>query len=131
VLDVLHLTPNPFDAGSLSLPKLISDLAVIYMVAYIGGFVISALPCVLLHLFAARYRIRNPLFYAVAGGVLGLLAFELAVVLPAIRSASVQPEMVHWYRLRLIPMGCAVGLVYWGIAGRHFGTQLASAKTTP
>ena len=130
-LNMLHSTSKPFDAGSLSMPKLIAGIGLLYLITYVVGFLISALPCVLLHLFATRYRIRNPLFYAVAGGLLGLLAFELAVVLPAIQSASVQPDTVHWYRVRLIPMGCAAGLVYWGIAGRHFGRQSAPTKVVP
>jgi len=123
---MLHSTSKPFGAGSLSTPKLISGLGLLYLITYVAGFLISALPCVLLHLFAARYRIRNSLFYGVVGGLLGLHAFELAVDLPAIQSASVQPDTVHWYRVRLIPMGCAAGLVYWGIAGRHFGKKVGT-----
>ena len=124
IVHAQHTTPGFFIPLPLSLQRMIFGIAFYFVLVWVAGFFISALPCVLLHLFAARFRIRHPLFYVVAGGLLGLLAFELAVVLPELRSAAIRPDTIHWYWVRMISVGCVAGLVYWVIAGRHFGRKL-------
>lgn len=121
-----HTTPGFLIPLPLSLPRMIFGIAFYFVLVWVAGFFISALPCVLLHLFAARFRIRNPLFYVVAGGLLGLLAVAVAVAvgMPEFQSASVRLDTVHWYKVRLITVGCVAGLAYWIIAGRHFGRKL-------
>lgn len=112
-----------------NLPTMIFGGVFLFTLVWVAGFFISALPCVLLHLFAARFRIRNPLFYFVAGGLLGLLA--VAASLPELQSASVRLDVIHWYSVRPITVGSAAGLVYWIIAGRHFGRQPSSNEAIP
>ncbi|MCX4165085.1 MULTISPECIES: hypothetical protein [Paraburkholderia] len=101
---------------------LIGTFCFLFVVIYIAGFFISALPCVLLHLFAAHFRIGNPIFYVVAGGLLGLFGFAIAFLLPS-HFSPMRPNILHWYLTRLVPVSCAVGLVYWAIAGRYFRKQ--------
>lgn len=124
-----HTTPGFLISLPLSLPRMIFGIAFYFVLVWVAGFFVSALPCVLLHLFAARFRIRNPLFYVVAGGLLGLLA--VAVSMPEFQSASVRLDTVHWYKVRLITVGCVAGLVYWIIAGRHFGRRPGSNNAIP
>lgn len=52
---------------------LLSDCFLIVVIWLPAAF-FSALPCALLNLFVSRYRVRSPLFYALAGCALGLLA---------------------------------------------------------
>lgn len=127
IVHAQHTTPGFFVPLPTGLPRMIFGIGFYFMLVWIAGFFISALPCVLLHLFAARFRIRNPLFYVVAGGLLGLLAVAAAVSLPEFQSNAVRLDTVHWYKVRLITVGCVAGLVYWIIAGRHFGKKVDTA----
>ena len=131
IVHAQHTTPGFLVPLPPSLPRMLFGAAFFFMLVWVAGFFISALPCVLLHLLAARFRIRNPLFYVVAGGLLGLLAFELAVVLPDLQSAAIRPDTIHWYWVRMISIGCVAGLVYWIIAGRYFGRGLGTATAVP
>ncbi|MGF6994644.1 hypothetical protein [Paraburkholderia sp. GAS32] len=125
VVHAQHTTPGFLIPLPMSLPRMIFGIGFYFMLVWVAGFFISALPCVLLHLLAARFRIRNPLFYVVVGGLLGLLAVAVAVSMPEFQSASVRLDTVHWYKVRLITVGCVAGLIYWIIAGRHFGRKLS------
>jgi hypothetical protein len=131
IVHAQHTAPGFLIPLPLSLPRMIFGIAFYFVLVWVAGFFISTLPCVLLHLFAARFRIRNPLFYVVAGGLLGLLAVAVAVSMPEFQSASVRLDVIHWYTVWLITVGSAAGLVYWIIAGRRFGRQPSSNEAIP
>lgn len=131
IVHAQHTMPGFLIPLPLSLPRMIFGIAFYFVLVWVAGFFISALPCVLLHLFAARFRIRNPLFYVVAGGLLGLLAVAVAASLPEFQSASVRLDVIHWYTVWLITVGSAAGLVYWIIAGRRFGRRPSSNEAIP
>jgi hypothetical protein len=116
-------TPEPFEAVRTNSLVAAVNLTMYFVLIFMAGFFITALPCVLLHLFVARYHIRHPLFYVVAGGMLGLIA--LAVEMSFSRFETHPSEQNHWYMMRLIPMSCVAGLVYWYAAGRHFGKRIS------
>jgi hypothetical protein len=114
-------TPEPFEVVRTNPLVVGANLTMYFVLIFMAGFFITALPCVLLHLFVTRYNIRHPLFYVVAGGMLGLLASAAGMSFS--RFAPHPSEQNHWYMMRLIPMSCVAGLVYWYAAGRHFGKR--------
>jgi hypothetical protein len=67
-------TPEPFEMVWTSPLVATFNITMFFILVFMAGFFITASPCVQLHLFAARYHIRHPLFYVVAGGMFGLLA---------------------------------------------------------
>jgi hypothetical protein len=54
------------------LPTMIFGVLFLFTLVWVAGFFILALPCVLLHLFAARFQIRSPLFYGWRVGSMAL-----------------------------------------------------------
>lgn len=111
---------------------LLSD-CVFIVVVWIPAAFFSALPCVLLNLFACRYRIRNPFFYVLMGCSLALLAVTPLISATAgwtwyTDPPNPPPPPAFWQEFHSIAnifavAGAIAGLTYWFAAGRHFHSK--------
>lgn len=72
---------------------------------------LTGLPASLVIWFGEWLRIRSVLFYAATGVAIGLLVRALIF------------GIVHPFSVAFAVAGCAAGLVYWTVAGRHAGRE--------
>jgi hypothetical protein len=108
---------------------LLSD-SLFIIVLWLPALLFSALPCVLLHLFASRFQIRSLLFYIPMGCVLALLAVAPMVSATSgwtwyTDPSSSLPPVGFWQTVHSIApvftvAGAIAGLSFWIAAGRHF-----------
>ncbi|WP_145928109.1 hypothetical protein [Bradyrhizobium neotropicale] len=70
--------------------------------------VLTAIPAVIVIGLTERFRVRSLLFYVCSGGVTGGLGQSLLEL--------------SFFRIWVFALaGCAAGLIYWYVAGRHAG----------
>jgi|GEM_PF-1810240 len=112
-------------------------LVLMFAVSWMFAIGITALPCAALSLLARAFRIRNWIFYLLAGIALGMLA---------VRAHIEFFNSVHWYTdppdekdvtwlqglfsvgRFLVPSGAVGGMLFWRIAGKHYRSTDAKSR---
>jgi hypothetical protein len=112
-------------------------------VAMVSGFVavLALIPTVIVGIYAERAGVRSPVFYAVAGALIGLGAlglYSLALIwrsnsplseaLPPDMAAIGFGSIIAGVAAVVALAGIAAGLTYWAIAGRWAGRRLSLAS---
>jgi hypothetical protein len=96
--------------------------------AFVAAF--SFVPAVVIILITETFRLRSVIFYAVAGGLIGLFCgYTLGFVEPMPQFQFNMPLGTNFELLAAA--GIAAGLVYWLIAGRNAGLWHAPALAGP
>jgi hypothetical protein len=96
--------------------------------AFVAAF--SFVPTVVIILITETFGLRSVIFYAVAGGLIGLFCgYTLGFVEPMPQFQFNMPLGTNFELLAAA--GIAAGLVYWLIAGRNAGLWRAPALAGP
>ena len=89
------------------LSMLVSPLSLVFAVTC----AMTAFPSIFLIFLSVDLQARSPVFYGIAGSVLGALCISLLV-----RSLAI---WTFWVGPLFVVAGFAAGLTYWLVAGRH------------